>query len=253
MLFVPMMATIVGTGQFTLDVLFLILSSIGAFMSYPAVHTLLQHVFVQSQSQEKLQQTVFWATAYLGFATLFIVPLFLKGFWILLPIGVLAAVSFFGNFFLTTKYPKTILSDLAAVFGLTLSAPTTYYLLMTSIDRTALVLWILNFLFFGIIVFYVHMKIKATALKKGEFSIEEKIRLGRYPLLYHIAVSSIVAYLVLGHYTSTFGILAFLPMTIHVIYGIIRLSSNVKFKNLGFLLLAHSVLFGIMLGILEGN
>jgi hypothetical protein len=66
-------------------------------------------------------------------------------------------------------------------------------------------------------------------------------------LMYHIAVISIIVALAALHFTSPVALLAFLPMLIHGVYGTLKLSGKVHFKKLGVLLLAQSILFGILL------
>jgi hypothetical protein len=40
-------------------------------------------------------------------------------------------------------------------------------------------------------------------------------------------------------------------MTLHMLYGITNLSGKVRFKQLGLVLLAESILFGTLLGVLS--
>ena len=134
-----------------------------------------------------------------------------------------------------------------AVAGLTLSSPSAYYITTGLFDANTAVLWVLNFLFFGCSVFYVHMKIKVSALKKDRLPMREKLSLGRLNIIYHLFVVSVVIMLSLYHFTPLTATLAFLPMFIHAIYGTITLTGKIKFKRLGFLLLAQSILFGIVL------
>jgi hypothetical protein len=244
---VPMFVSASVAGKWTLDFVFLSFSALAVFMSYVPVHNLLRHITGTTQQEEKLTQAKFWAVAYLFVGVVFIVPLLMKGYTLLLAIGALGAISFFGNFFLTRKYSKTIASDLIAVAGLTLSAPSAYYVLTQAIDRIALVLYILNFLFFGCSVFYVHMKIRALGIKKSKIGWSDKLSLGKLNLFYHGAVMVIVGFLVATQFTAQLALIAFVPMLIHGVYGTLNLSGNVCFKNLGLLLLGQSVLFGILL------
>ena len=170
-----------------------------------------------------------------------VVPLLLKGYIFLLVIGVVGAVFFFCNFFLVKHYSKMIATDLIAVAGLALSGPSVYYVLTGTLDRTALSLYVLNFLFFGCSVFYVHMKIHASASKKPEIAWREKLSLGKVNLLYYAAVVTVVAILAVAHFTHVLVLVAFVPMVVHGVYGTVKLSTKVHFKKLGFLLLGQSI------------
>ncbi len=246
-LFVPMLIGVVYAGSFSINILLFTFSALGIFLSYVPIHTLLREFNGSPQGKEKLNASIVWAVIYIFVGAAFIIPLFRQGYNHLVTFAVLGALSFFGNYFLTLKTQKSILSDLTAVAGLTLSAPSAYYISTGSFDMNAAVLWTLTFLFFGCSVFYVHMKIKVSTLKKESLPIREKLTLGRLNILYHLFVVAVVLMLSLYRYTPLTATLAFVPMFIHAIYGTITLTGKVKFKNLGFLLLAQSMLFGVVL------
>ncbi len=246
-LFVPLLVGAAVAGRFTANVLLLVLSALGVFMSHVPVHTILRHLFVTIQTKEKLDHAFIWATVYLGFGLAFMIPLFAQGYWMLLAIGAVGAISFFGNFFLTRRFPKTIPSDILAVFGLSLSGLCSYYVVSGMLDTHAIIIWLLMFLFFCCSVFYVHMKIGAATSKKQELSFAEKLSLGKLNVLYHVAVVVLVIALAILQQTKWFTVLVFVPMAAHAIYGTYKLSGKVRFKNLGFLLLGQSMLFGILL------
>lgn len=246
-LFVPMVLGIIVGGTFSFQALCLVLSALGVFMSYVPIHTILKEWVGIPQGDGKVRSSKFWGAVYLGFGVMFIAPLLYSGYWLLLPIGVLGGVSYVANFFLTRYIAKSILSDLMAVLGLTLSAPSAYYITTGVVDRIAVTLWLFNFLFFGCSVFYVHMKIRATSLNKPELSFVEKLSVGKLNLIYHVVVLVIVSILALRHYSLQLAVISFLPMVIHGIYGTLKLTGRVRFKNLGFILLGQSVLFGILI------
>ncbi len=62
-----------------------------------------------------------------------------------------------------------------------------------------------------------------------------------------IAVVAIVVGLAFYRMTRLYVVLAFVPMLLHALYGTYKLSHRVKFHRLGYLLLAQSVLFGLVL------
>lgn len=249
-LFVPMALGIIVGGRFSFEALCLTVSALGVFMSYVPIHTILKEWVGIPQGDEKVRSSKLWGAVYLGLGVLFIAPLLYSGYWLLLPIGVIGGLSYVANFFLTRYIAKSILSDLMAVLGLTLSAPSAYYVTTALIDRTAITLWLFNFLFFGCSVFYVHMKIRAISMKKPELSFVEKLSLGKLNLIYHVVVLLIVSVLVFWHYSPQLVVIAFLPMVIHGIYGTLKLTGHVRFKNLGFILLGQSVLFGILITVI---
>lgn len=244
-LFVPMLIGASVAGEFTLNVLFLAFASLGVFLSYVPAQTLLREWFIASPAPERVRAAKFWAVGYLGAAALFMLPLFFQNLWWLLGIGTLSIIAFLANFVLTRHYSKTVLSDLISVVGLTLSAPAAYYTVAGKLDQTAVMLWLMNFLFFGSGIVYVHTKLRA-AVKRPDLPLYEKLRLGKLNLLYHFAVLAIVGILAVKNFTPLFAVVAFVPMTIHAIYGTLKLSNTVRFKNLGLILLAHALIFALL-------
>jgi nitrous oxidase accessory protein len=244
-LFVPMIIGASVAGRFTPNVWYLALSALGGLLSYVPVQTILRQLFVAPQGREKLRAAMFWAAADLGISALFVVPLFVQKFWLLWAIGLVAALAFLGNFILVRRFAKSIWSDLLSVLGLTLGAPGAYYVTAGTLDQTAAVLWLLNFLFFGGGIVYVHMKLRVSAMKGSGLSLAEKFSLGKMNLIYHCFVFAIVGILVALNFTPVFAMVAFVPMTIHAIYGTFKLSHTVRFKNLGLVLLVHALAFAL--------
>ncbi|MBI2429843.1 MAG: YwiC-like family protein [Ignavibacteriales bacterium] len=245
-LFVPMIAGAAYANSFSWNVVCLAFSALCVFMSYVPVHTLLREWTGTSQGEEKLAAAEFWTAVYLGCGVLLILPLLYEQLWLLLAIGIFGAGLFLGNFLLTRKIQKSIAGDLTAVAGLTLGAPGVYYAATGTLDSEAFVLWLLNFLFFGCSVFYVHLKIRVSKMKKDKWHLREKLSAGKMNILYHCLVVTVVVVLVLYHLTPATIVIAFLPMVVHAVVGTIRLSHRVKFKHLGLLLLGHSIVFGLI-------
>lgn len=250
-LLVPIFASAGVTGRLTMDFFFLTLSALAFFLAYTPGHTLLRHYFGSHQPLEKVAQAKFWTVTYLVIGITFAMRLLITGYALLILFGGLAMISLLGNFFVTRRYSKSIGSDLLAAAGLTLGGPAAYYVLRGRVDGTALLLYVFNFLFFGCSVFYVHMKIRASGTKKSGMTWVDKISLGKLNVAYHIAVVSLVGTLVALHFTSIIALLAFGPMFVHSVVGTLKLSGKVRFKNLGFLLLAQSVVFGVLLTLVE--
>lgn len=246
-LYVPMFVGAAIAGEVTLDVLLLALSGLGMFLSYAPVHMILRHRYVMPLPKDKLKQAVLWSIVYLGFGIAFMVPLLVRGYWLLPVIGIPGLGAFFGNFLLTRRVSKTIPSDLVAVFGLSLSAVCSHYVVTGRITEEAVIVWLLNLLFFWCSVFYVHMKIRAASHKEPVIAMSERLSLGALNILYHIAVVGIVVGLAFYRMTRLYVVLAFVPMLLHALYGTYKLSHRVKFRRLGYLLLAQSVLFGLVL------
>lgn len=250
-LIVPALSASLLTQSVNLDFFLLQLCSLMVFMSSPLLHVILRQFSGSPPQREKYIQAGFWAAAYLALALAFILPVLIHGHERLIPIGLLALAALAGNYFLTRNSPRTIPGDLAAVIGLTLTGPASYYVLTGAFDLKSFILWAFNFLFFGYCIFYVHEKINASATKKAVLSFQEKLRCGKYLIAYNVLAASGLLFLFLEGVTPAYSLLAFLPIAAHSIYGTMRLSGRVRFRTLGYALLCQAVFFAILVGVLR--
>lgn len=216
-------------------------------MSYRPVQTILRHVFVGAQSKVKLVQAGFWSAAYLFVGVCFLIPLLADGHMLLVALGIAGATAFLATFAVSRRRARTIPGDLMSVCGLTLTAPAEYYVGSGVLDMNAAMLWVFSILFFGSSVLYVHMKMRATQTGHTGMKLAERLSLGKLNFLYHFAVIALVTGMGVYQHAPYFALGAFVPMILHAMYGTFRLSGSVLFKQLGFLLLGQSVLFGVLL------
>lgn len=245
-LLVPIAIALVIAGSVTCDLALVIIAALAAFMAYVPAQMILRERFGTALDSSKLRGATFWLLVYALVGLAAVVPLLAKGYWKLLPIGMFAVFCFALNFVLTRVRSKTVLSDLIAIAGLTTGAPAVLYVATGELAGTAFFIWILNALFFGSGVVYVHMKIVATGFKDTSLSLTQRLSLGFLNVAYHLVVLGIVLVLVAFEYSPTLVAVAFLPITVHALYGTLKLSTRVQFKRLGILLLGHAILFAIV-------
>jgi hypothetical protein len=249
--FVPLFIGAQLGGGFDWFALSFALSSLGVFLSYLSAQTFLHEALRRTQDHEKLIAARQWTAIYLTAGVIFSLPvLVVHERWLLLPIGVASIGCFFLNFFLARRQPKTIPSDLAGVLGVTLTGPSTYYVVSGQLDTTAFVVWLLNILFFGSCVFYVHMRIRALAARKTDWGFQDRFRYGGLNLVYHVVMIAILLLLVLQRLTPSLALLAFAPITMNAVWGTVKLASQTDFRKLGLALLSHSVVFMALLLVL---
>jgi YwiC-like protein len=130
---------------------------------------------------------------------------------------------------------RGIAMQLAAVAGLTLTAPVAWYVASGSLGWPAWRLWLLNTLYFAGRVLYVKMHITA-AIQRGA----SRLRLGMPTLAYHGALAVVaVCWWPIG--------LAFVPAMIHAFIGAARLSPVLQIKRLAWTEVVASVVFGTSL------
>jgi len=127
---------------------------------------------------------------------------------------------------------RSVAVQLAAVAGLTLTAPITWYVATGSLGWPAWRLWVLNALYFAGRVLYVKMHI-AAAMQRGA----SRLRLGAPTLAYHGALAGVAAcWWPVG--------LAFVPAMFHAVVGVLRLTPVLRIKRLAWTEVAAAVVFG---------
>lgn len=134
-----------------------------------------------------------------------------------------------------------------AALGLPLTAPAAYYAAGGASGRTAGALWLLNAAFFLWAVFYVRLKIEARARRAPLGPVRARLSFAAGTLAVDAGLAVLaVAALALGEF-STRGLVAFLPAAVQAVAGVWRLDRPAVLKRVGLLLLAHSIVFGLLL------
>ncbi len=243
LLFVPLLIGVIRSHPVA-DHALLAFAALGWFLCYVPTQTLLR-ARRRPLSPEKRAASALWATIYGSIATVASGALVIEGPVLLIVIGFAAVVMFIVNWMLTRRAPKTIPGDLVAMLGLTLGAPAAMYVATGTLDDAAFVVWILNVLFFGATVFHVHMKIAAAAMKDTVFTLATRLRAGKWNLGF-LLVMWVVIHLFDHNRVAACRPLLYLPISIQIIAGTLRLKAKTDFKKLGFLLLAQSILFALL-------
>ncbi len=246
-LLVPIITGIGVAGEIGFDHLYLVGSSVFCFLSYTPAQIILRYGSRDSLDRAQFRGAILWGTLFLILGIAFAAPLLGKGYFILILMGLVASVLFVANYLLSRRYGKSLPADLVGMLALTLGAPAAWYIGYGSWDARIPLLWLLNFLFFASGAFYVHMKMGVLGMKERVLTISERIEVGYQNLLYHFLMLVVLAVTV--SVTSSPGslLLAFVPITIHAVYGTLTLSARVSFKRLGLILLGHSVVFSFLL------
>jgi len=134
---------------------------------------------------------------------------------------------------------------LAAV-ALPLAAPAAYYVARGALDAVALGLWLLNALFFLSAVLYVRLKIEARARKTAGWLPLEHLRLAGPTLALDAAILVGVAAAISVSGLPRLVALAFLPMAIQAVVGVLWLRYPARLKRVGLLATAHAIAFGAL-------
>lgn len=247
--FIPLITGAAASSGLSLSLIPFILCILFLFMSYTPAEMLI-HAYVKKMPESlKLENARRWFYIYfLSGAVSGLALMLFSGKYGLLLYGAAAVFIFLISMGIVLKYRKNVWSDLAAMAGLTLSAPAAMYLLDGSNETGNLIVWLLNFAFFGSSAFYVHFKIKLASLKKQELSMSDIISTGRLNIIYHSVLFVILVALILTFPGSEFMAAAFLPMIIHVFAGTFSRKGKADFKKMGLAFLLYSFVFALCIG-----
>lgn len=146
-----------------------------------------------------------------------------------------------------SREQRTFFNELTIVAALTLSAPGAYYAITHSLDMKALVLYLLNVLFFGSSVFYVKMRIELLRTKGVWVGAAAKAR--SMAIVYHFLLAAIIVLMILYYYPDILLFAGFLPMLLQVVIGIFSSRTKVNFTRLGVALVVQSVIFLAAVGL----
>jgi hypothetical protein len=127
------------------------------------------------------------------------------------------------------KTERSVVMQLLAVCGLTLTAPAAWYAATGKLDYR---LWLLNVLYFTGGVFYVKMHVAAAIARRPAQRLAT--------MIYYGALAVVAAF------WWPVG-LAFVPVIVRAFVGVARLSPALRIKRLGWTEVAHSLVFAVVL------
>jgi len=238
-------------GGFDVKIWLYLLSVVAIFFAYYPFVMIARVKFAGLPGDSKALQAVQWFVLYV------ICSMLLSGsviisyqlFWLLL-FGAITLL-FYGLqlFFVKKKWDKTLMGNLLAVVALTSTAPSAYYVASGNLNMTAVTLWVLNILFFGSGIVYVRMKIESLASKhlSKDASWSSKLLIGRFNLIYHILIFVALGVMVWSEAIPALVVIAFIPVTIHSIIGMLVLRETVNFKVIGWTQVGYALVFGVIL------
>jgi len=225
-LLIPLATALGVSGVFDLKVALLIVSVLGFYVARASL----------------IQRHWRWAAVLLGLSAAAALPLLLAWrLWWLPVFGVAAAP------LALRRTNRSLAWEIAAVAGLTLTAPAAWYVATGRLDATAGWLWLLNTLYFAGGVYYVRMHIAATIGRQPLTDWRPRITLGRVTLVVHLLAAGVVVALAVGDLVPSLAVAAFVPALLRAGAGIWRLSPRLRVKRLGWTEVAHSVVFALLL------
>jgi hypothetical protein len=144
------------------------------------------------------------------------------------------------------RVDRALPGQVLAAIGLPLTGPAAYAVARGTLDRVALAVWLLHAAFFLWAVFYVKLELEARARRRPLGSLAASLRAGTVTLAITLATLLLFAAAVALGPLSPLVLLAFVAPLAQTLAGVARLGRPASLRRLGFLLLAHSLLFGLL-------
>ena len=138
-----------------------------------------------------------------------------------------------------------MMSQLVGALGLTCTAPAAYYIGTGRLDRHALLLWILNWIFAGNQIHFVQLRIHAT--RAATFA--ERFAHGRFFFMAQAALLPAVALAFLCHKIAPLVIIAFVPAVLRGSLWFFQKARPLDVKRLGWSEMKHGIAFGMLLAV----
>ena len=169
--------------------------------------------------------------------------------YFLIPIGLIGATLVAFHLWLVYRNQEmSAYGDLTGIAGLALGAPLMYYAASGQLDGTAMLLWLVNALYFGGTVYYIKLKVRQQPRLPAPDRLGERLVKAKACLTYQGVVLTVIIALVAVDHVPALLPLAFVPMTLKVLYGAARWQDkqSLSLPRLGVIEVIHSVLFAVL-------
>jgi len=169
-------------------------------------------------------------------------------YW-LIPIGLLGvSIALLHLWLVARKQEMSAFGELIGIGGLALGAPLAYYAASGQLDGTAAALWLVNALYFGGTVFYIKLKVRQQPRLPAPDRLADRLVKATACLTYQAVVLTIISLLVAFDHMPLLLPVAFVPMTLKVLYGATRWQDkrSLSLPRLGVIELVHAVLFAVI-------
>ncbi len=228
--------------------LVLVLAALGFFLlRYPLA------LLVKTRKRANTGSAYFWqwALVYGGITILCGTWLiFAQHLWLLIPMGILGALLLaFHLWLVALRQEMSVVGEIAGIFGLALGAPMAYYTAGGQIDLTALMLWIVNALYFGGTVFYIKLKVRQQPRQPAPPHLSERFVKAKACLGYQTVALTVVLLLVTLRLAPLLTPLALIPATVKVLWGAGHWQDkrSLSLMRLGMVEIFHAVAFTVLI------
>jgi archaellum biogenesis protein FlaJ (TadC family) len=245
---VPLIIGFAVAAQWQWRAIWLIGAALGLFLVRFPIDTLIKTRKRPTTDRAKL---IRWAIVYGSIAAVCggWLIVFVQLYW-LIPLGVLSAALLIYHWWLVERRREmSARGELAGIFGLALGAPLAYYVSTSVLNGTALGLWVVTALYFGGTVFYIKLKVRQQPKEPAPDRVSERLVKAKACLTYQSVVLTLVILLVAFQRLPALVVLAFVPMTVKVLYGATHWQDrkSLSLPRLGVIEVIHSAMFAMLI------
>jgi hypothetical protein len=165
--------------------------------------------------------------------------------WLIAGIG-LAIFMIYIYLFLQRK-ERSILGELSGISLLTLSSSAAIAIAQGRLTSQALLLWLVNALYFSSSVFYIKMKIAAYTQQRKNTIDKTALPMTRQCLAYLAILMIIIGILIFANWLPGLILLAFIPMIIHTLWQIWISKADLKIMREGWIQVGLSIIFALLI------
>ena len=245
---VPLIIGFAVAAQWQWRSILLIIAALGLFLVRFPIDTLIK---TRRRPTTDRAWLIRWSIAYISIAAI-------GGGWLiavaqlygLIGMGLIGAALLIYHWWLVERRQEmSARGELAGIIGLALGAPLAYYVATGVLNGTALGLWIVNALYFGGTVFYIKLKVRLQPKEPAPDRVSERLVKARACLSYQSMVLTLMVLLVAFHRLPLLAVLAFVPMTLKVMYGAMHWQDrkSLSLPRLGVIEMLHSAVFALLI------
>ena len=240
--FMLLISLVIGTGAARSFGLPSILLGLSAAAMFSSLYSLGEGVKKASIAREMKREAIS-SFIYFILALVFAAPLvIIYRFWSLLPLGLLAAPFFAIYLYLISQRKhRTIRGEIINIAGISFPAAASYYVSSGVWTDTALLLWLLTFLYSAGSIFYVRLKVKQKAPFPA--SPGQRFLLGKELMAYLIFLFATLIILAITGLIPFILLAAYLPLALKSLFSIFYSRGMMSIKRVGIAETGYSALF----------
>ncbi len=242
MLYTPFLVTCLVVNRWEMRIAFLAIALTSLFFAHEPL-LILAGMKRGGRTDERSGYALGWLFGYTGIAAVAAAPLiFHHGLWLLAPFGMAAVASLSVHaWMIYARSERSFAAELMSILGLTSVAAVTDYVIQGTFDRRALLLWLLNALYFISSIFYVKMLVSRFSRKGDARALVWLCG------TYHGILLIIVGMFAWLQWMPAMVVLAFVPIVIRALWGMNVQGIRLNLRRVGFAEVVLTLLFLVLL------